>query len=96
MIELRAGESACPSYIREFTDCPRRALRCALTQQGASQSLSDILIPQIRVRRNELAHEPDALIMLSHVDRDPGRAQTVFGTKKRLVLSYHYAPDPIE
>src|SRR5918999_892011 len=56
----------------------------------------DVLVPELRVRRDELRHETDAPVVLEHVDGHASRAQQLFLARERAILADDHARDPVE
>src|SRR5688500_19622209 len=56
----------------------------------------DILVPQLRPRRDELAHQPHTLGVVDDLEHHASRAHVVLGTAEGAVLADHDAGDSIE
>src|SRR4051812_17363092 len=66
------------------------------TSRRGSGVLADVLVPQLRVRRDELRHQRHAVEVAGHDDVDATAAQQVLGAHERAVLPHHDPRDAVE
>src|SRR6266540_2614719 len=89
-----------------YSGCSRAGDRSGYNAIGATNrpglkknlviSHADVLIPELRVLLDELAHELDALGLMQHFDADALRAHVVLRPFERDVLAYDDPGDAIQ
>src|SRR5688572_19772111 len=88
-----AGGYACQAGRPPIADA---RLGLARSYGPPSLFLADVLVPDLRVLGDELAHQLDALGRVEVHDLHASRPQELLAADKRAVLAHHHPRNPVQ